>query len=115
VFGVVIPMLMMPASHGTRNENLDQLAEEFFAPVTEHLLGSGVQKHNRAIALHLDDAVGSGFKKIPEAPVRLNVDARFFLDGLFGNRLLLALVITSTRVRIASAQDLPPLPEYGIT
>ena len=70
-----------------------------------HLLGSGVQQHNGAIALHFDDAVGSGFEKISEAPVRLDVNVRFCGDGRFGRRLPLLLASIRTTARIAFFQN----------
>ena len=94
----MIPVLVMPGPHSFRNHDFYKLAQEFFAPVAEHLFGRCVQKHNRAVALHFEDAVRSGFEKIPKTPVRLDVNLRFFRYRV--------------RAGFAFFQRLAPLPIY---
>jgi hypothetical protein len=98
MLGIVIPVLAMSVPHGVRNDNFYKLAKEFFAPVAEHFLCGGVQKDNGAVVLYFQDAVRSGFEKIPKSPIRLDVNLRFF----------------RCRVRdgFAFFQRSPPLPIY---
>jgi hypothetical protein len=51
------------------HQNLDQLAQKFFAPITKHLFGCGIQKHDCPVALRLNNGIGRRFKQIAKTPI----------------------------------------------
>src|SRR5439155_12200546 len=61
--GAVAGML---AAKTLRDQNLDFLAEELLAGITEQLLGLRVHEHDAAITIDNDDGVGRGFQQTLE-------------------------------------------------
>jgi hypothetical protein len=78
MLGIMIAVLAVPMSHGFRNNQFYKLAKQFLAPVAEHSLGGCIQENDRAITLYFQNAVRGRLEKIAEAPIRLDMDLRFF-------------------------------------
>src|SRR5690348_16747944 len=97
----------MPVPKRLGNQNLDQLAQEFVAPIAEHFFGRSIQKYDCAVTLYFDNGVRSGLEKIAKAPIRLDVEDRLSRFRVIRRRP--SVVINSVRARVSLLQRSPPV------